>query len=430
MRACGGALLIAGLLGASGVARAAAEAIVLVRHHPIRVKWGEASVVEGGRVRARAGDAEKEFEESLGLVLTLRTRTEDLDRLRAGSRRAESQASPVGSLFLAASFDEGRPSWNAFRDKLVAEAGQLEPPAYADFLRGFETWIQNSAPPDSGPYSLVYCSVMPGGPERAWEVNLEEARDPDRRTVRRQLGMTALGDSAPVCSALRAALEHAAPSEVTTTPFQVEQTAIETLRVATVDRSGEPPGPWPGTAKVGRRESPAGATSYESTGTEYGQLRRSAEGGPSGGKPYLLVAETAPAELSTDLIRGRAILARWSWSIEAKQLGASPRALANDRGELLYGLFPRSAAGEPSFDALAAAVAGRLERLDRLVDADSVKEALIEENESMRVDEVLAVICTPDERGVDRASYCLAKSCSEVLDAGEVCTTVRRLMGG
>jgi hypothetical protein len=64
-----------------------------------------------------------------------------------------------------------------------------------------------------------------------------------------------------------------------------------------------------------------------------------------------------------------------------------------------------------------------------LIDAGSVRAALIADNESLRVDEVLVLVCARDERGVDEAKYCLAKHCSEVLNAKEVCTAARRLTG-
>src|SRR5439155_20267412 len=102
------------VLAASTVPLMAGEPI-LIRQHPVSVRWGEVEVVETSKVKVKVGDGEQEFPSAVGLVFKAGERTADLDALLGGKPQAESKVSSAGSVYLAGRMEGGRTAW----DRLV-----------------------------------------------------------------------------------------------------------------------------------------------------------------------------------------------------------------------------------------------------------------------------------------------------------------------
>ncbi len=419
----------ASLLCVTVAAAASPEQTVLARQHPLAVKWGEVTVRESGRVRVSPRGQELEYDRGLSLEFTGRGRAEDLDGLRAGRRQARSNLSPFGSVFLVANFDDRR-GWDSFRSKLQAAVEQLGPAAYNQFLNRFSKQVMLAAGPPNIPYSVVYCLVTPGGGESAAEVSGRATRTAAGEQGW-QNGSTGFGDSKPMCPALRGALENAPPVQVITTDFQVEQAVAEELQLSVADRTSAPASPWPPTARIKRAPAPQGATAYERArrdgdAAEHEELRQPRKGDPAGEAPYVLTADAAPASFAYEYLDGRSVIMRWSWTARGEQLGADPRSLFEDAGEMLYGVFPASDASRVDVDGFRDAVAQRLERTDGLLNTAAVGQALVDSNAALGLDDALAVMCYPDARNEQKAEYCVLKACSQVTNPIETCDALRR----
>ena len=431
----------------------AAEEKILVRLHPTTVRWGEVTVSETTRVEIAPTDGEwrdakeglhegrtalgkedkNEYRYALGLSFVERSRTEDIDKMRSSERQARAEVAPYGSLLLAANLDDGQPGWESFKKRLLEMAAQLSPAGYSQFLSEFERNAQSAGCDDSGNLTMIFCVSGEGQDERSGEVSCKRTKE-ESGVGRQENGSLRYRDPHPACAALQKALQYLPASEVLMTDLQVEETVEETLTLAVTEGSDRPQGQWPEAAKLHRGPPPEGATDFSSSSevngvSHYEQVRgpRKANRPPETG-PYLLVADSAPAALPSQFAGSRSILTRWSLSTASRRLGIRPRLLGDEVLEVDLGLFPAATAAAPAVDEFKTSVAQALEKVSGLLDAGSVRTALVDNNAALGMDEVLTVTCLTNKRGEEEARYCLARACSPVLNPKEFCLALRGAM--
>lgn len=407
------------------------EEIVLTRQHPLAATWGEVTVIESVRITAAPRGKEIPYAHGLGLNFTGRSRTDDAERLREGAPQPRSEAEPIGSIFVVANFDDDQRGWPAFRGRLLAAIARLSPTGYGPFLDGFSKQVMAAATPDI-PYSVVYCVTTPGAGEHSAEVTGQATSNPSGGRGWRSTS-TNLGDLKGLCPPLRAALEFGTPAQVITTDLQVTQFVAESLALNYSDRTGNAAAPWPEAAGGKRDAAPEAPTDAaipaDAGGADPDDVRQPRESETGGEPPRDSFAAAGPTDLSKEFLASRSLVARWTWTAHGEQVGPAPRTLFDDSDDLLSGVFLTAKASGVNLPGLRDAMAEKLQDVNGVIDARAVKDALVDCNATLGVDEALLVLCYMDLRHDQKADYCIGRSCSQVTNPEETCSALRAHLG-